>query len=210
MALGASTVLSAYLLGSGASQGSFLGAGLFCLTPLLVAIRFVAPLQAGLWGLVWGVSVFAFGSGQGGAVPSTVGAALLLAGIPAAYTYLGSLLTRSRMGFSPLVLGALWVVVELALSPLSLRFGLLSGGLADGGALHVAGSLLGYGLIAFLIAYVNGLVLTLLTHAGIRIPRPRYVSACGDIGALLDMAAEVLSSRRYVGAVQPRAPPIFN
>ena len=88
--------------------------------PLLLAIRNLTPFRALIAGSFWGLCLFAFAALSNGALfEPTWGALLRLATIPAAYAWLGSRVTR-RTGFSPLMLGLGWVVVELFLQPLGL------------------------------------------------------------------------------------------
>jgi apolipoprotein N-acyltransferase len=191
---------------SGTSQALTITAW-FGLLPLFLAVRILNPREALIAGGFWGACLFAalVALGQSFAVSAPL-SLLLLATIPALYTCLGARLTRWT-GFHPLLLGLGWVGVELALEPLGLRDGLLAGTQGDGFVFQALGSTLGYGFIAFLIALVNALLLSVLHELPMQ-------------GALLfsgpDQSPEPLltrdglewSSPFFLRCVQPRAPPL--
>lgn len=208
-ALGLSLVVSAFLAVEAVGSTSHGWLGWLSLVPLLVSARYVAPLGAMTCGALWGGSLWLFSAlvGDGAVAPTAMSLALLTA-VPACYTLLGSLLTRSRFGFSPLLLGMGWVGVEYALAPLSLRFGLLTGAFASGSFLHVVSGILGYGFIAFVIAYANGLLLSLLTDVRITVPGPLYARVSADTGALVIPDVVAGCSIQGFPAARPRAPPV--
>lgn len=209
-ALGLSLVGSAYLMAVAVSSTDHAWLGWLSLSPLLLSIRYASPLRALACGLLWGSALWLFAVllGGGEVVGPGIWSLALLAGVPGAYAFFGSLLTRSRVGFSPLLLGMAWVGVEYALSPLSLRFGLLSGTFAQGSFLHILAGMLGYGCIAFVIAYANGLLLSLLSEVRIKVPGPLYVLGSIDPGALILSGLVPYRSLGGFSAARPRAPPI--
>jgi hypothetical protein len=204
----ASLVVSAYLMSRSMAGIAAPWVGWISLAPLLLTIRCLRPLWAAAAGALWGTSLVAFSAAGGSSVfPLTLTSISLLVSVPAFYTFAGSLLTRSRVGFSPLILGAAWVGVEYALSPLALRYGLLTGGVSEVGVLQAAGGVLGYGFIAFVVAYVNGLLLGLLAKVRIRVPGPLYVPGATDPGARILPEVVPCSPFRGARAARPRAPP---
>ena len=184
--------------------------GWLSLSPLLLLIKYATPLRALAGASLWGSALWLFLALFGdGVIGPSVLSLVLLAAVPGLYACFGSLLTRSRMGFSPLLLGMAWVGVEYALSPLSLRFGLLPGTFAEGSFPHIVAGMLGYGFIAFVIAYANGLLLSLLAEVRIKVPGPLYVLGSTDPGALI--LPDVVPCRSLGGftAARPRAPPVY-
>jgi len=126
-------VVCAFLLAVGFTSQNGAWLGWLSLPSLLLAVRWLRPLHAAVCGATWGASFFVFASGSS-LIDMTPGGLALSILAPAAYTFFGAWLTRSRAGFSPLLLAAAWVGVEYALAPLGLRFGLLSGvGASTGG-----------------------------------------------------------------------------
>jgi len=207
VALGASLAASALLVaGAGAVPGlawlAWVG-----LLPLFLAIRLLSAVGASLAGALWGGCVWVFSTTLGGgAIAPALGSFLLLLTVPAVYAYLGGWVTR-RLGFSPLYLALGWVGVELALSPLGLRYGLLAGVLGGGTLVQVVGGLLGYAMLAFLIALVNAAVLATLEEVGRYWGRPRFVThSDDDRGWLITLTTSCVpvSAPRPAG---PRAPP---
>jgi hypothetical protein len=183
--------------------------GWISLAPLLLTIRCLTPFWAAAAGALWGTAlVVSSALSATSAFPITFTSTSLLVSVPALYTLAGALLTRSRVGFSPLILGAAWVGVEYALAPLALRYGLLSGGVSDIGFLHAAGGVLGYGFIAFVVAYANGLLLGLLAKVRIKVPGPLFVPGAIDPGARILPEVVLCLPFRGARAARPRAPPI--
>jgi apolipoprotein N-acyltransferase len=204
-ALGASLVLSAYGAACAAQGGLPLWVGWVALVPVFVAIRALRPILAMLCGALWGASLFVFTSGASEpGHPLVVG--LLLTVVPAAYAYLAAYVTR-WIGFSPFVLGVGWMGVELALAPVGLHNGLLSATQGDTALMDYIGRALGYVLVAFLVAYINALLVEVLGRVPLRLPRPRWAAARDD--------AEILLRSQIVGCLSlvalqpshPRAPP---
>jgi apolipoprotein N-acyltransferase len=204
----ASIVLSAWLMWL--SMAGHVGpwAGWISLAPLLVAIRLARPLQAACYGAAWGLSLFLVSVCYGAPVaPPTVKALGLLVCAPASYALLGSAITRTRLGFSPLLLATGWVGVEYALAPVTFGLGLLAGGLIRGTCLQAIAGVLGYGVIAFAVAYANGLLLRLLAEVRVSVPGPLFAPGATDPGARLFPEAASCITFRGVSAARPRAPP---
>jgi len=204
----ASLVLSALLMAIAIGSQSHAWLGWLSLLPLMLAIRYLSPLRAMACGSVWGGSLCVFAIFVIPTnVPATIGSFALLSTVPAIYALLGAALTRSRVGFSPLLLGMAWIGVEYALTPLSLRFGLLAGAFAKAGYAHVVAGLLGYGFVAFVVMFANGLLLSLLIEARVRIPGPLYVQVASDPEAWILSIVLLPCSLSGRETAQPRAPP---
>ena len=176
------------------------------LLPLFMAIRACAPREALLAGALWGAALFALLSGDGGAVPRTVESFALLAAMPALYAWVCAGLT-GRFGFNPLILGLGWVGVECAFQPLGLHNGLLAGTLGDGTFVQVVGGLLGYAFVAFLVAFSNALILSLVSDVGRRISGLRYVPRASLRRRRLLPQTCTAPGLMTLGPSQPRAPP---
>ena len=125
-----------------------------CLIPLLFAIRSLPPVLAGLAGAAWGLCFYS--AGQMSPTPVvTPGIAVfgLLAFVPSVFCLLVSMATRA-LGFTPLIVALLWILVEAALQPLGLRGGLVAGTQGDSPVMQLA-RLLGYAFVAAVIVFVN-------------------------------------------------------
>ena len=206
----ASLVISACLMSRSMAGECPPWVGWISLAPLLLSIRCLAPLWSALCGAAWGASLILFSAlGDGGVFPLTLTSIALLVSVPALYTFCGALLTRSRIGFSPLVLGAGWVGVEYALSPLALRYGLLAGGGAGVGVLQAYTNVLGFGFVAFLVAFANGLLLAVLAKVPAKVPGPLFAPGSTDLGARILPEVVLCISHRGAAAARPRAPPVW-
>jgi len=179
------------------------------LLPLFFSIRILRPTRAMLCGAVWGLSLFIFARwASGPAVGSGLSSVFLLTAVPAIYACLGAWLTR-WMGFSAFVLGVGWMGVELALQPLGLHHGLLGATQDDGVLMHWVGRAFGYVLVAFLVAYVNALLVEVLGRIPLRLPRPSPITTSGD--AFLSLKSQIVGRLSLVALqpAQPRAPPFY-
>jgi apolipoprotein N-acyltransferase len=131
-------------------------------------------------------------------------AVLVLA--PALYSCWGAWLTR-RVGFSPYLMALGWVGVELSLRPVGLEHGLLAGTQGDGMLLRVAGSFAGYFLVAFIVAYINASLLSVLHKVTAGCSGLRRISgASGHLARLIALDTPFIPSR-VLCVSQPRAPP---
>jgi apolipoprotein N-acyltransferase len=148
--------------------------GWFSLLPLFHVIRIGSPRAAMGAGSFWGLCLFLFAVGLFDTqFSATWGSILLLVLIPGAYAFLGAWLTR-RIGFSAYLLALGWIGVEFALRPLGLHHGLLAGTQGDDGVvIRVLGSFAGYVLVAFLVAYVNASLLSVLDRVQVCLTQPR-------------------------------------
>lgn len=202
-------VLSAYLTAAAVGTPTHGWMGWLSLLPLFFAIRLLRPLRASACGAFWGASLFVFCVAGGRTlVPATVSSFVLLAGIPAIYTFLGAWLTR-WIGFSPFVLGVGWMGVELALAPLGLHNGLLSATQGDTALMAYIGRAMGYVLVAFLVAYVNAALTAVFAHVRLRTPQPFLSTRSGN--GLLFFRSQIIGCLSLVTLQpsHPRAPPIL-
>ena len=95
----------------------------------------------------------------------------------------------------------------MALLPLGLRGGLLGGTQADGLLFGLIGNFLGYVFVAFVVAWVSALLLSLL--GAVRWSLPAQIAA-GRIPPVACLPREVPLYLRFLPRHQvfPRAPPI--
>jgi apolipoprotein N-acyltransferase len=201
-------VLSAYLTAAAVGSPTHAWVGWLSLLPVFFAIRLLRPLRALICGAVWGASLYVFcvAGGRTG-VPATASSFVLLAGIPALYTYAASALTR-WIGFSPFVLGVGWMGVELALAPLGLHSGLLSGSQDQTVLMDYIGRALGYVLVGFLVAYVNALLVEVFGRACLRLPRPFLIKRSGNGILFLRSQIDGCLTLVTLQPSNPRAPPM--
>jgi apolipoprotein N-acyltransferase len=203
----ASLVLSAAVTAAAAQSGQHSWLAWISLLPLFWAIRFLGPLGATLSGALWGGCLYAFlAAGPAPAIPPALWTAALLTVVPGAYAAACSLLTR-RIGFSPLILGLGWIVVELALRPLGLDRGLLAGTQTGGTLADWVSSFFGYVLVALLLVCANASLLSILT--GVRPSFPACRSLPGPPNAVARLPAQkILAIQSWaIRQAYPRAPP---
>ena len=203
-----SLVASAYFMALALDLANNRWVGWVTLLPLFLSIRLFSPCWALCAGTLWGSSLCIFSASVGLAtVDPSLGSVVLLALIPGGYACLGSLMTR-RIGFSPLLLGLGWLAVELVLQPVLLHRGLLASTQGDGLVIRTLGNLAGSLLVAFLVAYVNATLLTILDDA--------CVIACASTRAISRSSSVPIRWLRkespvcvvdYALSSQPRAPP---
>jgi apolipoprotein N-acyltransferase len=100
-----------------------------------------------------------------------------------------------------------WIGVELALRPLGLHCGLLAGTQGDGFVIRAVGSFAGYVLVAFLVAWVNATLVSVLSEVRLSFSAPRRVRKA--IAAERRFLVTELPSYllHLIRAAQPRAPP---
>ena len=175
--------------------------------PLLLAIRVLTPSRALIAGSFWGLCLFGFAALSNGAIfEPTLGALLRLATIPAAYAWLGSRVTR-RTGFSPLMLGLGWVVVELGLQPLGMQNGLLPGMLGHALVVRTLGFLAGWLVVAFIVVYVSASILEMLT-AAVSVPGgSRRAPRVGGVVSKHSRIEIPAFSFQFLQPARARAPP---
>ena len=203
-----SLVSSAYVAAFAIGSGGHAWLGWIILPPLFVAIRTLLPVRAMACGALWGVCVYLFAAlvVETG-VTTTLLSFALLAAAPAIYAYLCARVTRG-LGFCALLLGFGWIGVELALKPLGLHHGLLAGTQGDGALVHTVGGLFGSVFVAFVIAFVNAALLSILSEFRLRLPRLFSASTMSDPGRLLPLDSTFFAPLLLVQPGQPRAPPV--
>ncbi len=200
-------VLSAYLMALAVGSGQHPWVGLVTLLPLLRAIQVLRPGSALLCGSVWGVSLFGFAAlGSEPVISPGVFSLLLLTLIPGIYAFAGAWATR-RVGFSPLVLSAGWILVEFALRPLALRYGLLTPA-QDGLLVGVIGHIFGYVMMAFFAAFASAWLLAVLSRISFRLPRPVTHLGLGGPGLRLWHLIPSRIPCFVERPSNPRAPPV--
>jgi apolipoprotein N-acyltransferase len=208
LGLGIALAVSACLMAIALQSAAGLWLGWFTLIPLFLSIRVLSPLRAFFAGAFWGLCLFVFSTASGSApFAPNVWSALLLGLVPGAYAFLGARLTRQK-GFSPLLLGLGWIAVELALQPLGLRYGLLAATQGSGLVVRTMGYLAGYVMVAFIVAYVNAMLLTMLRDVCVVVLRsPLVAGLSGTVKRLfpIDLPAQFFL---LLGPSRPRAPPL--
>jgi apolipoprotein N-acyltransferase len=199
---------SAGLMAVALDSSAFWWLGWVTLIPLFLAIRLLRPVVA-LWaGGFWGLSLFVISSLIGSsAIPLTPTALFFLAVIPSLYTCVGAAVTR-RKGFHPLLLGLGWAGVEIALTPLALRNGLLAGTIGSSGWVLSLGKLGGYVLVAFLVAFANAVILSLLAGVGGLARSHRILSLPHETRQTLRFVEDLVFSSQFLELVHPRPPPL--
>ena len=180
--------------------------GWISLIPLFAAIRVLPPRQSMLCGAFWGIYLSFF---LAAFIPGIIGVSslVLLAAVPAAYTYAAALVTR-RVGFSPLFLGFGWVLVELALQPLGLGRGLLAGTQGHGGLVDWVSGLLGSTFVAFVVAAGNATLLLVFGALRFNIDLSPFLMVLPH--RLERLLAPVTTCHLLLDdrPAQPRAPPV--
>lgn len=208
LGLGAALLASAGLMSIALTSGEGHWLGWFTLIPLFLSIRVLTPLPAFLAGAFWGVclSLFLLASGSVLFAPS-VWSFMLLIAVPGVYACLGAHLTH-RVGFSPLLLGLGWIAAELGLQPLGLRHGLLAATQGHGLVVQTLGYLAGYVVVAFIVAYVNASLLSILRDVCVPVGASRV--SPGSYGSAKRLFPVVLPARlfRLFHPSQARAPPL--
>ncbi len=201
---------SAYLVVQ-ASAGRAPALSAWCaLIPIFVSILVLRPALAGLAGAFWGGAVFALGAwfannGVRVGFPVSFSSAAALSLIPAAYSVLGSFLTRS-IGFSPFVLGVGWLGVELALVLLN-GSGLFTQGYSQNAFLGWIAHTFGSVLVAFVVATTIATLVVTLNHA-CAILRGRCPALIGvEVRRYLESPRYFSLPCLAIGSCRPRGPP---
>ncbi len=205
-----SLVCSAVLLGIAVCSRNYPWVGWVGLTPLFLVIRSLTPFRAMSCGALWGFCLFTLlVSGNGVAATPLDSSFAFLILIPAIYAFIGAHLTR-RVGFSPLFLAFGWVGVELALRPLGLSSGLLAGSQGDAGIIQQVGTPLGYFFVAFLIAFVNAKLLSIVNNARFRISRWDQQLYSAELRTWLSLQSSSCVTVFTTGLHRSRGPPFNN
>jgi apolipoprotein N-acyltransferase len=199
---------SAYLMALAIESPKYVLLGWVTLLPLFYAIRVLSPARALMSGAFWGACLFfasaAFARTE---IAPSLSSLTLLSLIPGAYCYFGAALTR-RIGFSPYLLALGWIGVEFAIRPLGLRYGLLAGTQGDGFVVRVVGSFAGYALVAFLVAYFNASLFSVLHDVRVSPAIPRWAARSSEPSQRLIPADMLCYLARFLRILQPRAPPV--
>ena len=207
-----SLAVSAGLLSAAIASPSYPWFGWITPLPLLLAVRLMRPLEALAGGAFWGAGLFLLlAHGDDASIAQTFQSLALLSVIPAIYACWASWFTR-RFGFasSALLLGFMWAVVEIALTPLGLDGGLLSGthAQADGSLVHSLAGVVGYVFIAALVTTANGLLFSMVTRACVPGCTPRRYARSSAKTQRRFFPQEVpVHPFASSGPAQPRAPP---
>ena len=206
-ALGVLLVASALLTAVAIGSADYSWFAWFGLLPLFLAIRLLSPAVAALAGALWGGCFYLFL--VVGAVPGlslTAHSFALLAIVLMLYAYFGVLLRR-WIGFSPMLLGLGWILVELTLKPLGLRQGVLAGTQSANGFLHWISCLLGYAFVALLVAGVNAWLVLLISNARLRFPPPTIPAGLPNAGRFPFLQTFVHLQFLSLCELYPRPPP---
>lgn len=208
VALVAALICGAYLTAAALAAPNHGWVVCISLLPLFWAIRALGPLRATLAGALWGGCLYVSAAAAVPVIAPATRTLVLLTTIPAAYAGLGAVLTR-RIGFNPVMLGVGWILVEIALKPLGLRYGLLAGAQGEGPLLHWVGRLLGYVVVAFVVACASASLLAALSNARLRIPRPKSSTGLPESGRGRPSAQTFLPVELWALCEgYPRGPPI--
>ncbi len=200
-------VVSAYGMSRAIGSSHYWWLGWVALLPLFVSIRVLSPGRALFAGGLWGLSLFVASALTADApIAPSIASLFLLIAIPSLYTCLGARLTR-RVGFSPYLLALGWVGVELGLGPLGLRHGLLAATQGDGLIINLVGSWAGYALVAFIVAYVNASLLSVLSRVPVTSSGTRFVGGSPGSAERLVVAEGWHGLFHLIRPAQPRAPP---
>jgi len=114
-----------------------------------------------------------------------------------------------RIGYAPLVLAVGWIIVELALQPVTVNRGLLAGTVGDGDLMRLVGGVLGYVFVAFLIVFVNAQLLSLIENIVFTIiNRPAMLMGPHSIGWIYQ-SIQGFYNPAFISNTQSRAPPSF-
>ncbi len=200
-------VLSAYVLAAALATPKLPWLGLLAILPVLWSVRVLTPVWACIGGAVWGVSLLGFAQlFDSFNFEITLTNIALVAGAPALYAFLGSVMTR-RIGFSPFLLSYGWILVELAIRPLAFRHGLLAGTQENSLLLSLLGRGLGYVSIALVLAFASAWLVEII----VRVRNGQYAvtfSHCIDKSvALIVLRTDRLFARCVPAISRPRAPP---
>jgi len=205
-ALVAAIAASAYLKGAGIASGVSVWLACFALVPLFAAIKFCRPHRSMLCGVLWGAILYSCSVANDSSAWASVGLLAAAVGVPALYAYAGARLT-GRIGFSPTVLGLGWVGVELALEPLGLCDNALLGMYAEGTLVHWIAGVFGYVVVAFLVAYISALCLSVVTDLCVAVSRVRPVRSVDHVVRLITQTFECFPLF-VIRPCEPRAPPV--
>lgn len=204
-------ILGAWMMATALESPAYWWLGWVTLVPLLLSIKLLCTVDAGIAGAIWGMSLyFSTGSSDPSAsahvLPHGFLPLLVLMLVPAGYAAAASEITR-RKGFHPLLLGLGWVGVELAIRPLGIHHGLLAHTQGDGLIVQGVGHLGGYALVAFVIALTNAMVAAVITSVRLEDSRAEVKLVASHRRMRSWIYATVTCSRHFASAIQTRGPP---
>ncbi len=201
-------ILSAFVMIVSATTPGYQWVGCVALLPLFNAIRVQSPVRAAFDGAIWGLSLFAFATlSSETRISFDLLSGALLPVVLGLYAFFGARLTR-QVGFSPYLLDLCWIGVELALKPLGLHYGLLAGTQSGGVSIELVGGFAGYAVVAFLVAYVNAALLSVLSEVRVSVSSSRLISSQAP-PRRSSFQYEFPSYLSYlILPAQPRAPPV--
>ena len=189
-------------------SGSYAWLGWTSLVPFLLTVRLLSPSAAALAGAFWGACLVAVcGYTVESAFPQGLLSIGLLIGIPALYACAGSAVVR-RKGFNPLPLALGWAGLELALQPMVVGSGLLTGFGSSHALLLPVGALAGYVLVALLVTMATVTVLSVLAEARVVGVRSSGFHPFGFGNRTVPVRDHVVSSFGFLEPVRPRPPPL--
>ncbi|NNF43744.1 MAG: hypothetical protein HKN62_12015 [Phycisphaerales bacterium] len=192
-------VAGASLLGLAQANPALTVSGWIGLLPLLWCIARFDPRRS------LGAGVL-FGACLGGVSAASVASIPLVAGVCGLFAGVAALMTR-RHGFSPYLVAVGWLLVEITLQPLGWGEGLLAVAHGDAGVLSTVAEVFGLAIAAFVVAYVNAL---LVRVADVVLRRFGSARSFGLAAGVLEMPpwTTTLPAWRLVSRPGvPRAPP---
>ena len=212
-ALGVSVVLSAALTAVVLRSADHHWLAWISFLPLFVAVRWLRAPEAALVGGLWGACLALFSAG--GPTPVLALSAWLLAlliVIPAVYVGLAARPARA-IGFNLLTLALGWTLVEACLhlqKAIGPREGVLTGAHVEGPPLHWLAGLLGYVSMAFLVAWANASLVSVLSEARLSFPAQQSFGGLPNpVGWLRSQVVPAMQSWTFRQAF-PRAPPLLS
>ncbi len=207
-ALWLSLIFSAYFMAVAAASSEHGWLAWISLAPLFIAIWSLPLGRAAISGAIWGTSLYLFSMAVGNPAFSTsFSSFFLLVTISTAYVFLGTLFTR-RFGFSPLALALGWICVELALQPMGMQHGLLAASQVGDGLPRLIANFLGYGFVAFLVSFVNALLLWIAGAVACVVTPAHLLIRVTDSAAFIAPLEPSYISAFYLQPSRPRAPPV--
>lgn len=143
--------------------------GFFALLPLFGAIRLLSPRASACAGACWSLFLWLLlrGAREEETGPLQIAATLIAS---SAFAAMASFL-HQNLRCGPLHLSLAYLLFEITLLPLGLDLGLLVATIEGGGLVATLGSIFGYLVVAFLVAYFNALIIALA--AKLSLPRSR-------------------------------------
>lgn len=204
LALVLGVTLSAFATAYAASNARAAWLGFFAMIPLFAVVRILRPLPAAAFGALWG-ACFVVELGWTGVALKFYAASGLI-GLSATFAGLGALLSM-WIGFTPFVLGVGWMLTQAAMSNLAPKVPLLHSRIGDSTWLEMVGGSLGYGAIAFLVGYVNAVLVAAV--ATLRLQCPRRSTVATSTNSIVDLSPQIVGcfTPFALQPSHPRAPP---